>query len=454
MTFSELVEKYNVPAPRYTSYPTVPFWENEEMTGSKWLETVNKAFDESNSTKGISLYFHLPFCESLCTYCGCNKRITKNHSVEGGYIEALLAEWQIYLQVFGEAPRIREIHLGGGTPTFFSPANLEKLISGIFEKSSRTPAYEFSFEGHPNNTTRTHLETLYNLGFRRMSLGVQDFHEKVQRAINRIQPFENVKRATDTAREIGYKSINFDLIYGLPFQTLDIINHTIDRVSELVPERIAFYSYAHVPWKAPSQRGYSEADLPESSAKRELYETGKRRLLDMGYKDVGMDHFALPGDDLFKAKANGTLHRNFMGYTPFPTDLLLGFGCSSISDSSYGYAQNLKVVEEYKDKVLNNHLAVFKGHIMSDEDLIVKKTILDLSCRGEVVLTGHITGKMDDEAWSELAEMQKEGLIIQTGDTVRVTETGFAFIRNICMVFDMRLRRNKEARERMFSKSI
>ncbi len=454
MTFAELVEKYNVPAPRYTSYPTVPFWENENLAQDQWLETVHRSFVESNPSKGISLYFHLPFCESLCTYCGCNKRITKNHSVEGEYIDALLAEWDIYLQSFGQTPNIREIHLGGGTPSFFSPENLDRLLSGVLGKSSISPTFEFGFEGHPNNVTKAHLETLFKLGFKRMSLGVQDFDEKVQKAINRIQPFENVKRATTMARETGFNSLNFDLIYGLPFQTLEIINTTIDRVGELMPDRIAFYSYAHVPWKAPSQRGYSEADLPESAVKRMLYETGKRRLLDLGYQDVGMDHFALPDDSLFKAKANKTLHRNFMGYTPYPTDLLLGLGCSSISDSKYAYAQNLKVVEDYKDKVLAQELAVFKGHLMTNEDLRFKQVILDLSCRGEVFLDQELRSQMDDASFEELKEMEMEGLLTLAGDQLKVTETGFAFVRNICMVFDMRLHRNQEAREKMFSKSI
>jgi oxygen-independent coproporphyrinogen III oxidase len=454
MNFAELVDKYNVPAPRYTSYPTVPFWGNEHLGQDQWLETVKKSFVESNDAKGISLYFHLPFCESLCTYCGCNKRITINHGVEGGYIDALMAEWQIYLNTFEGSPNIREIHLGGGTPTFFSPENLERLITGIFNNSKKAPAHEFGFEGHPNNVTNAHLKTLYDLGFRRMSLGVQDFDEKVQRAINRIQPFENVKKATMAARETGFTSLNFDLVYGLPFQSLDIINETIDRVSELMPDRIAFYSYAHVPWKAPSQRGYSKADLPESSMKRMLYETGKERLLEMGYKDVGMDHFALPNDDLFKAKANKTLHRNFMGYTPCPTDLLLGLGCSSISDSGYAYAQNLKVVEDYKEKVLNGELAVFKGHIMSGEDMYFKQLILDLSCRGEAIIDNYVRENIGEPGLEELMEMEKEGLLTITGEKLSVTETGFAFIRNICMVFDMRLRRNQAARERMFSRSI
>lgn len=454
MYFDELVNKYDVPAPRYTSYPTVPFWNKEQLEPEAWLKEAKRTFEETNDSKGISLYFHLPFCESLCTYCGCNKRITKNHAVEGGYIEAALAEWNIYLGAFGKRPQIREIHLGGGTPTFFSPENLRLLIETVMRESKRADRFDFSFEGHPNNTTREHLETLYELGFNRVSFGVQDFDAKVQRAINRIQPYENVARATNDAREVGYQSVNFDLIFGLPFQTLDIIHHTIDCVSRLMPDRIAFYSYAHVPWKAPSQRGYSEADLPTKAEKRALYESGKEKLLQLGYIEVGMDHFALPGDELVKAKNSGSLHRNFMGYTPFATDLLVGLGCSAISDSKYAYAQNLKVVEEYKERTLNNQLAVFKGHSMTEEDLHFKRVILDLSCHGEAELTEFVKKSLDRESFRKLDEMATEGLIRRGGDRISVTELGFTFIRNICMVFDRRLHARGQSTENLFSRAI
>jgi oxygen-independent coproporphyrinogen-3 oxidase len=269
-----LIEKYNVPAPRYTSYPTVPGWDKAVPDAGRWLGVVKRTFDESNDARGISLYIHLPFCESLCTYCGCNTRITRNHGVETGYVEAVLREWQIYLRTFGRKPVLRELHLGGGTPTFFSPANLRKLLEGIFADSILHPDREFSFEGHPNNTTAGHLQTLYELGFRRVSFGIQDCDEKVQRTINRVQPFENVRRVTEQARRIGYQSVNFDLIYGLPYQTLESVAATIDQVATLRPDRIAFYSYAHVPWIKPGQRSYTDKDLPADAYKRALYELG------------------------------------------------------------------------------------------------------------------------------------------------------------------------------------
>lgn len=235
----ELIKKYNVPVPRYTSYPTVPFWDKKEPKHEQWLNTVKRTFDETNQSEGISIYIHLPFCESLCTYCGCNTRITKNHKVEEEYIEALLAEWKIYLSTFNEKPIIRELHIGGGTPTFFSPKNLALFIEQLLKHTVIHSHHEFGFEGHPNNTTKKHLQALYNLGFRRVSYGIQDLDVKVQQTINRIQPFENVKRATDDAREVGYESVNFDLIYGLPYQTKETVTNTISRISELRPDRIA-----------------------------------------------------------------------------------------------------------------------------------------------------------------------------------------------------------------------
>ena len=242
-----LIQKYNVPGPRYTSYPTVPYWEEAQFALEQWKQTLKTSFAESNSTEGISLYIHLPFCESLCTFCGCHKRVTKKHEMEQPYIQAVLKEWSLYCEWLEEKPRIKEIHLGGGTPTFFSPAHLTQLIEGILAQAEIAEQYEFSFEGHPNNTTREHLQALYDLGFRRVSYGVQDYNETVQKAIHRIQPFEHVEQVTQWAREIGYSSISHDLVFGLPFQNLDDVLNTIDQTNRLRPDRLAFYSYAHVP---------------------------------------------------------------------------------------------------------------------------------------------------------------------------------------------------------------
>ena len=413
------------------------------------------SFSESNEEEGISLYIHLPFCESLCTFCGCHKRITKRHSVESPYIEAVLKEWDLYLEVFQGTPRIKEIHLGGGTPTFFSPDNLKRLISEILEKAEKTDNYEFSFEAHPNNTTEAHLRKLYELGFRRNSFGVQDYDPLVQKTINRIQSFEQVKEVTDKSREIGYNSISHDLVFGLPHQTLDSIKDSIEKTSELLPERIAFYSYAHVPWiKGLGQRGYSEAELPKNEVKRELYEYGKKRFLELGYEEIGMDHFALKTDGLYKAVKNKTLHRNFMGYTSGKTQLMVGLGMSSISDSWYSFAQNIKTVERYEQQIAKGEIPIFRGHVLSDEDLVIRKHILNIMC--------HFRTDFSDpsmqfpelgDTLSRLKEMEDDGLIEIGSDYLQVHEVGRPFIRNICMAFDLHLIR-KEPQTRVFSMTI
>jgi oxygen-independent coproporphyrinogen-3 oxidase len=281
---TSLINKYNIAGPRYTSYPTVPYWEEATFSYSNWIKTTQKSFDQSNSNEGISIYIHLPFCESMCTFCGCHKRITKNHDLEHPYIEAVLKEWQLYTNLFNEKPNIKELHLGGGTPTFFSEQNLEQLVNGIFSFAKKSENCEMSFEGHPNNTTKEHLATLFNLGFRRVSFGVQDYSDKVQKAINRIQPFANVAKVTYWAKEIGYTSVSHDIIYGLPFQTIENVIDTIEKTKSLSPDRLAFYSYAHVPWiKGNGQRGFNDKDVPKDEEKRKLYEIGKSLLSENGY---------------------------------------------------------------------------------------------------------------------------------------------------------------------------
>ena len=450
-----LVRKYNVPGPRYTSYPTVPYWNEEPPTEEQWKQHVKEAFLKSDASgEGISLYLHLPFCEKLCTYCGCNKRITINHKVEDPYISTLLREWDLYLELIGKKPLLKEVHLGGGTPTFFSPQNLRKLMEGLYSRAIVAHDAEMSFEGHPNNTTREHLETLYDLGFRRVSFGIQDFDPEVQRIINRVQPYANVERVTREAREIGYESINFDLIFGLPRQTMESIISTIEKANGLKPDRIAFYSYAHVPWVSPGQRLYTEADLPRDEEKRALYEKGKQLFEAAGYVEIGMDHFALKTDKLYQASKDALLHRNFMGYSTNNTRLMIGLGASSISDTWTAFAQNLKKVETYQKEVERGHFPFFRGHILNREDLVLRQHILNLMCRFKT------SWKVDDfktfsllEAKERLAELANDQLINLGEDSVQVLETGKPFIRNICMTLDARLWRNKPQTE-LFSSTV
>ncbi|GAB4257821.1 MAG: oxygen-independent coproporphyrinogen III oxidase [Vicingaceae bacterium] len=449
-----LIQKYNIPGPRYTSYPTVPFWDENGIEINDWKETVLRAYNESKE-EGISIYIHLPYCESLCTFCGCHKRITKQHTVEEPYIQTLLKEWDLYINILGEYPKIKELHLGGGTPTFFSAENLKTLIEGILNKASISDVYEFSFEGHPNHTSKQQLQTLYDLGFRRNSFGVQDYDEKVQKTINRIQPFEHVKRVHEWSKEIGFTSISHDLVFGLPHQTLASIKNTIEKTNELKPDRIAYYSYAHVPWiKGVGQRGFDEKDLPIAEEKRKLYELGKKMFYENGYEEIGMDHFALPSDALFKAVKNKTLHRNFMGYTTNNTKLMIGLGMSSISDSWYAFGQNFKTVEAYQSMVEKGMLPVFRGHLLTSKDLIIRRHILNIMCHFETSWKAdNMKFEELEETLERLYEMKEDGLVEINKDGLLVPEHARPFVRNICMAFDLRLIENKPA-TRIFSMTI
>lgn len=455
MRITSLIQKYNVPGPRYTSYPTVPYWESQHFSVELWQQTLKRAFDESNHSEGISLYIHLPFCESLCTFCGCHKRVTKRHEMEQPYIQAVLKEWALYCQLLQDRPIIKEVHLGGGTPTFFSAEHLVELIQGILAKAEIAPQHEFSFEGHPNNTTREQLQALYDVGFRRVSYGVQDYNLNVQKAIHRIQPFEHVEQVTRWAREIGYESISHDLVFGLPFQSLEDVLNTIEKTNSLSPDRLAFYSYAHVPWiKGNGQRGFKDQDVPKDDVKRTLYEEGKKRLLAHGYHEIGMDHFALEHDSMYQSFQQGSLHRNFMGYTSSKTKVMIGLGLSSISDSWYSFAQNEKTLEDYYARLEQNEIPVFKGHILSQEDLIIRQHILNLMCTFKTSWAEPSMAFPElPEVLSQLEEMQQDGLLMLQPQGIQITEQGKPFIRNICMAFDLHLKR-KMPQTRIFSMTI
>lgn len=470
---NSLIDKYNIPGPRYTSYPTVPFWDEASFSAEQWESSVIRSFNESNSSEGISIYIHLPFCEQLCTFCACHKRITKQHSVETPYLQSVLKEWDLYLELFEQSAsvnqqqdlkqkakslkpkaKIKELHLGGGTPTFFSPENLRILLEGIFAKAEIAENPEFSFEGHPNNTTKEHLQTLYDLGFRRCSFGVQDYDLEVQKAINRIQPYENVEKVTQWARGIGYESVSHDLVFGLPHQNWEKMEHTIRKTMELKPDRLAFYSYAHVPWiKGVGQRGFDDSDLPSGEEKRKLYENGKALLEDLGYKEVGMDHFSLEQDDLYQSLINGKIHRNFMGYSSSKTQLMIGLGMSAISDSWYGFAQNEKSVEEYQKRVGEGRIPVFRGHILTAEDLIIRQHILNLMCRLETSWDAQNYLPELENSLVQLKEMEADGLVKISDGNITITEEGRAFTRNVAMTFDLRMLRNKPE-TRIFSMTV
>ena len=448
----QLIHKYNVPGPRYTSYPTVPYWDDESFSVNRWKTTITNT---SNPEYPVSLYIHLPFCESLCTFCACNKRITKRHEVEMPYINAILKELDLYTQLYGYKLSLQEIHLGGGTPTFFSPENLNYLLSEIFKRTRIAPSVSFSFEGHPNNTTKAHLEVLKSYKFDRVSFGIQDYNPEVQLAIHRIQPFKHVEYVTKTAREVGFKSVGHDLIYGLPFQTVEHVIETIEKTIQLKPDRIAFYSYAHTPWiKGNGQRGFDTEDLPKAETKRLQYEIGKRLLEKHGYVEVGMDHFALESDELYKAMVTKTLHRNFMGYTIQKTKQLIGLGVSSISDAWYGFAQNEKKLEDYYQRLFEDKLPVFRGHILTAEDLEIRKHILNLMTRFETDLSkSTLSEQILKHILNKLKEFENDKLLVINDKKITLKPEAKAYVRNICMAFDLRLQRKKPETE-LFSMTI
>ena len=450
-----MLTKYQVPAPRYTSYPAVPHWETEAFEAAKWPQRVQHAYTQYG-TEGISLYLHLPYCESLCTYCGCNTHITVNHGVEEPYIAAVLKEWQMYREVLGEAPKLRELHLGGGTPTFFSPAHLRRLIEGILASVVPHADLEMSFEAHPANTTREHLEVLYDLGFRRLSLGIQDFAPEVQRLINRTQTLAQVAQVVAQAREIGYTSINFDLLYGLPKQTGGSLQQTFRKVLALKPDRIAYYGYAHVPWMKPAQTSFAQY-LPNTAERQGLYALGRKLCQGAGYEEVGMDHFALPGEALTRALRQGTLHRNFMGYTTQPTHMLLGLGASSISDVWEGFAQNVKSVKGYLEAMQGDELPLMRGHVHTAMDRLLRGHILNLICHYETTWTQPRLGEecaLRYAAEPRLRELAAEGLITLTDQGITVTELGRPYIRNICQALDLRYWAQRVGEVPRFSQAV
>jgi oxygen-independent coproporphyrinogen-3 oxidase len=453
---NELLRKYDVPGPRYTSYPTVLYWDRTP-TADEWIGSVACALDDAGRAgEGAAVYVHVPFCRSLCTYCGCNSRITCNTSVGAPYVENVLKEWSLYRERLNRARPIplSELHLGGGTPTFLSPEELETLVVGILAHVERTPDAEFSIESDPRVTTHEHLAALARLGFRRLSLGIQDFDAKVQIAVNRVQSEEQVRVVTEDARAAGFTSVNYDLIYGLPFQTSRSVEQTIEAVRRLRPDRIAFYAYAHVPWFKPGQRHFTEDDLPRGDEKRALYELGREMLEAAGYREIGMDHFALETDSLWTAAVEGKLHRNFMGYTSRHTSPLIGLGVSSISDSWGMFAQNEKVVEKYSERVARGELPLFRGHVLDEEDLTLRRHILNLMTRfatdwsSDNDYVPHL-----DTIHNKLTEMSQDGLVRLHDSSCEITDAGKTFLRNVCMAFDARLAR-KDSGAKLFSRTI
>jgi oxygen-independent coproporphyrinogen III oxidase len=419
----------------------VPYWDIHPSQ-SQWLERIAHAL-ASGDAPGAGIYIHIPFCRALCTYCGCNTRITRSHSAVLPYVKTVLAEFDLYLQGLArERIEFGELHLGGGTPTYLDPSELETLIEGLLLRAQPRADAVRSVEVDPRVTSAEQLALLARYGFRHISIGVQDFDPRVQDIVNRVQSEAQVHEVTQAARDNGFQSVNFDLIYGLPLQRASSIELTMDAIGRLRPDRIALYGYAHVPWIRPAQRRFTEADVPQGSERRELYEHARARLERQGYRDLGLDHFALENDALWKAQQSGALHRNFMGYSAERAQPLIGLGVSSIGDAGDAFVQNEKDLQRYQQRVGRGELPIHRGHLLDAEDQILRRHILRLMTRLETRwdTPADYTEYLATVA-QRLAEPLADRLIELDSTSCRVTPRGRAFLRNICMAFDARLSR-------------
>lgn len=420
-----LVQKYGGSVPRYTSYPPVPDWSGAP-TDEHWFGDMGAS--TMGSTSGIAVYVHLPYCEQLCTYCACNKRITVNHAVEAPYINDLHTEWMRYREVLPQPVIISELHLGGGTPTFFSAENLGRMMEHLLRGAVMAEGASFSVEVHPNHTSREQLEVLYAQGFRRLSIGVQSLDLNVQQLINRVQPTMQVAKISDLAREIGFTSINYDAIYGLPHQTTEVVQRDIHELINLKPDRIAHYGYAHVPWKHAGQRRYTEADLPEQEDRFRSAELARAMFIDAGYVEIGMDHYALPHDSLAVAALEKRLHRNFMGYTDQEPELLIGLGASSISESPNGYVQNEKHIETYRKKLHEGTGTFVNGHLFTPEDHSMRRHIRELMC--------NLSTELPEDRKAHIIHLIDDGIVRVEGNRITVNEGFRPFLRSVCAALD------------------
>lgn len=433
-----LFAKYDVPVPRYTSYPALPHWTG--ISEPEWYRhAVHCAGDE------ISLYVHVPFCRAPCAFCGCTRTITRDRTRAAPYIETLLREADRKLEGHGER-RLAELHLGGGTPTWLSGPELESLIGPLLERfRRRSPDFSLSLEIDPRTFTAEHVASFRRLGVTRASLGVQDFHEPTLKAIRREQPVALVADAVSMLREAGVAEVNFDLVYGLPLQTAESVASTVETVARLRPSRIAHYAYAHMPLLKPGQRFVEREGIPQGSEKWAIAAAAREGLKAKGYVEVGFDHFALPEDSLARAAAAGRLHRNFMGYTAARPQLLIGLGPSSLSDAGTAYAQNEKDLAAWAQAVNQGSGLLTRGHILSPEDLELRELVLAIMCRLEATVPARVWS--DPRVRRELESLWVDGLIEANWERRTLTATTFGrlFLRTVAAAFDPHLARNGAA---------
>jgi oxygen-independent coproporphyrinogen III oxidase len=451
----DFLTKYNRPGPRYTSYPTAPIW--NDSFGADDLERVHEEANAAGSP--VSLYMHIPFCESLCLFCACNVIISKNKAVAPPYLGVLKQEIARVSRGVSREREVVQFHWGGGTPTYLTPSQIEELFGYARERFTFAADAELGIEVDPRVTHRAHLETLRKLGFNRLSMGVQDFHPEVQQAINRIQPYEMTRDLIGNARQLGFDSINVDLIYGLPHQSQERFAHTVEQIISLAPDRIALFSYAHVPW-LKKQQGAFATHLPEGMQKFEIFRTGLTKFLDAGYLYIGMDHFAKPEDELAVAQTNRTLHRNFQGYTTKAGADLYGMGVTAISGIQNSYAQNHRDLPSWEAAVASRGIATMRGYRLSEDDRLRRAVISRLLCH-TVVFKDEVSrefGVNFDEyfadALQKLNVAQEDGLLTETSSELRTTWLGRIFIRNLAMAFDPYLEKQQRDDKPLFSKTL
>lgn len=452
---SNLLEKYSISVPRYTSYPTAPEW-SEKFSVSDWQVACNQG---NKSKAPISLYFHLPFCENQCYFCACNIVISKKREVTVPYLRYLKQEIENTAKSLDKDRLVEQIHLGGGTPTYFEPEQLEDLFDTIRKNFVLSESCEIGVEVDPRVTTYEHMEMLSKLGFNRISMGVQDFNTNVQQSINRVQPFVDTREIFDYARELGFLSINVDLIYGLPYQTRETFIDTIKNILRLDPDRIALFHYAHLPQMIPHQDKYiDDKTLPSSEEKIKIFQYAVESLMNNGFAYIGLDHFAKPTDELSLSKESHSLHRNFQGYTTKAGCDLFGFGITSISNIQNTYSQNIKKLNPYYEKIEKNEPPVFRGLVLSREDVIRKDIIMNLLCDG-ILFKKDIEEKfgiefnsMFDEELKMLILLGNDNLVDLKQDVIIVTPLGQFFLRNIACVFDSYFQ--SKTGKKIFSKSI
>ena len=445
----ELLSRFDVPGPRYTSFPTADRFVEAFTTDDYVQALTQRRTGLAARSRPLSLYVHIPFCESLCYYCACNKIITKHHEKAASYLSYLSREVDLHTQYIGQGQTISQLHLGGGSPTFLRDDELRELMAMLRRNFTLAPGGEYSIEIDPRTVDAARLDTLAELGFNRLSFGVQDFDPAVQKAVHRVQPAEQVFALIDAARKRGFDSINIDLIYGLPRQTPESFARTLEQVNQLRPDRIALYAYAHLPERFKPQRRIDAQTLPNAAAKVAMLSRSLVSFLSAGYVYVGMDHFALPDDALAIAKRQGRLHRNFQGYSTQPDCDMIGLGVSSIGRVGATYSQNAKTLEDYCDLIDQGRLPVVRGLALSRDDLVRRAVIMSLMCQGQVLFESidlaylvdcrnYFTRELED-----LQSLVEQGLVTVDDTGIQVTAQGWFFVRAVAMVFDRYLQTDR-----------